>query len=179
MAAALGVVRTESSRKGNGVDIAECVVLVTGGASGLGPAAVKKFLGAGAQVVIVDLPFPPGADSAAELGRRVIFKATDVTSEAQVTAAMDAGRELGTLRVAVNCAGVSSAVKKVGEGGPFPLAELSQVIQVDLVGTFNVLRPAAERIGEAEEVGGERGVIINTAPLPRSTGTPDVWRTCA
>ncbi|MGW3418165.1 SDR family NAD(P)-dependent oxidoreductase [Streptomyces phaeochromogenes] len=105
MAAALGVVRTESSRKGNGVDIAECVVLVTGGASGLGPAAVKKFLGAGAQVVIVDLPFPPGADSAAELGRRVIFKATDVTSEAQVTAAMDAGRELGTLRVAVNCAG--------------------------------------------------------------------------
>jgi len=74
---------------------------------------------------------------------------------------------------------VSSAVKTVGEGGPFPLAELSQVIQVDLVGTFNVLRPAAERIGEAEEVGGERGVIINTAPLPRSTGTPDVWRTCA
>ncbi|MFI2373427.1 SDR family NAD(P)-dependent oxidoreductase [Streptomyces sp. NPDC018833] len=152
------------------MNIAESVVLVTGGGSGLGLAAVKRFLGAGAQVVIADLPSSRGEDVATELGERVVFKATDVTSEAQVSAAMDAGRELGTLRVAVNCAGVSSAVKTVGKGGPFPLADFNQVIQVNLVGTFNVLRLAAECMSEAEEVDGERGVIINTASIAAFDG---------
>ncbi|MFJ9008641.1 SDR family NAD(P)-dependent oxidoreductase [Streptomyces canus] len=152
------------------MNIAESVVLVTGGASGLGLAAVKRFLGAGARVVIADLPSSRGEDVATELGERVVFKATDVTSEAQVSAAVDAARELGTLRVAVNCAGVSSAVKTVSKRGPFPLADFNHVIQVNLVGTFNVLRLAAERMSEAEEVDGERGVIINTASIAAFDG---------
>jgi len=152
------------------VNVAESVVLVTGGASGLGLATVKKFLRAGAGVVIADLPSSRGEEIAAELGGRVVFQATDVTSEAQVTAALNAGRELGTLRAAVNCAGVGSAVRTVSRRGPFPLADFNQVIQINLVGTFNVLRLAAERISEAEEVDGERGVIINTASIAAFDG---------
>ncbi|WP_202516356.1 hypothetical protein [Streptomyces sp. SID161] len=75
------------------------------------------------------------------------------------------GQELGTLRAAVDCAGAGSAVRTVSERGPFPLAGFNQVVQINLWGTFNVLRPAAERIGEAEEVSWDRGVIINTAPI--------------
>ncbi|MGV2921177.1 SDR family NAD(P)-dependent oxidoreductase [Streptomyces alfalfae] len=150
--------------------VAESVVLVTGGASGLGLATVEKFSAAGAGVVIADLPSSPGEEVAARLGDRVVFRATDVTSEEQVTAALDTARELGTLRIAVNCAGVSSAVKTVGRRGPFPLAEFDRVVRTNLVGTFNVLRLAAERIGEAEEVDGERGVVINTASIAAYDG---------
>ncbi len=152
------------------MDIADTVALVTGGASGLGQATVRALHGAGAKVVIVDLPSSQGETVAKELGDGVVFAATDVTSEEPVTAALDKAAELGTLRIAVNCAGIGNAIKTVGKQGAFPLADFTKVVNVNLIGTFNVIRLAAERISQAEEVGEERGVIINTASVAAFEG---------
>ncbi|MET8220351.1 3-hydroxyacyl-CoA dehydrogenase [Streptomyces hirsutus] len=152
------------------MDINGSVALVTGGASGLGLATVKKLVASGAKVVIVDLPSSPGKEVAAELGDGVVFAPADVTSEQDITAALDAAEELGTLRVAVNCAGIGNAIKTVGKQGAFPLADFTKVLQVNLIGTFNVIRLAAERISRAEEIDGERGVIVNTASVAAFDG---------
>ncbi|MEV0360755.1 3-hydroxyacyl-CoA dehydrogenase [Nocardia sp. NPDC050697] len=146
------------------------VALVTGGASGLGLATVKELHAQGAKVVIVDLPSSPGETVAKELGDGVVFAAADVTDEEQVTAALDAAAELGPLRIAVNCAGIGNAIKTVGKQGAFPLAAFQKVINVNLIGTFNVIRLAAERIAATEPVGEERGVIINTASVAAFDG---------
>ncbi|WP_067658283.1 3-hydroxyacyl-CoA dehydrogenase [Nocardia harenae] len=146
------------------------VALVTGGASGLGLATVKELHAQGAKVVIVDLPASSGETVAKELGDGVVFAAADVTDEEQVTAALDAAAELGPLRIAVNCAGIGNAVKTVGKQGAFPLADFTKVINVNLIGTFNVIRLAAERIAATEPVGEERGVIINTASVAAFDG---------
>ncbi|MFC8527136.1 3-hydroxyacyl-CoA dehydrogenase [Nocardia sp. NPDC057227] len=146
------------------------VALVTGGASGLGLATVKELHAQGAKVVIVDLPSSPGETVAKELGDGVVFAAADVTDEEQVTAALDAAAELGPLRIAVNCAGIGNAIKTVGKQGAFPLAAFQKVISVNLIGTFNVIRLAAERIAPTEPVGEERGVIINTASVAAFDG---------
>ncbi|UGT63915.1 3-hydroxyacyl-CoA dehydrogenase [Nocardia asteroides] len=146
------------------------VALVTGGASGLGLATVKELHAQGAKVVIVDLPSSPGETVAKELGDGVVFAAADVTDEEQVTAALDAAAELGPLRIAVNCAGIGNAIKTVGKQGAFPLAAFQKVISVNLIGTFNVIRLAAERIAATEPVGEERGVIINTASVAAFDG---------
>ncbi|MFC8044607.1 3-hydroxyacyl-CoA dehydrogenase [Nocardia sp. NPDC057353] len=146
------------------------VALVTGGASGLGLATVKELHAQGAKVVIVDLPSSPGETVAKELGDGVVFAAADVTNEEQVTAALDAAASLGPLRIAVNCAGIGNAIKTVGKQGAFPLAAFTKVINVNLVGTFNVIRLAAERIAATEPVGEERGVIINTASVAAFDG---------
>ncbi|MFG1784953.1 3-hydroxyacyl-CoA dehydrogenase [Rhodococcus oryzae] len=148
----------------------DSVALVTGGASGLGLATAKALLADGAQVVIVDLPSSNGEVVAKELGDRVRFAAADVTDEAAVTAALDLAESLGTLRVLVNCAGIGNAVKTVGKQGAFPLDGFTKIINVNLVGTFNVLRLAAERIAKTEPVDGERGVIINTASVAAFDG---------
>ncbi|MEU6008361.1 3-hydroxyacyl-CoA dehydrogenase [Streptomyces sp. NPDC047453] len=152
------------------MDINGSVALVTGGASGLGLATVKKLVASGAKVVIVDLPSSPGKEVAAELGDGVVFAPADVTSEQDITAALDAAEELGTLRVAVNCAGIGNAIRTVGKQGAFPLADFTKVLQVNLIGTFNVIRLAAERISRAEEIDGERGVIVNTASVAAFDG---------
>jgi NAD(P)-dependent dehydrogenase (short-subunit alcohol dehydrogenase family) len=152
------------------MDINGSVALVTGGASGLGLATTEKLVDAGAKVVIVDLPSSPGESVAEKFGDAVRFVPTDVTDEAQVITALDAAEELGTLRVAVNCAGIGNAYKTVGKEGPFPLAEFQKVLSVNLVGTFNVIRLAAERISKTELVDGERGVIINTASVAAFEG---------
>ena len=137
------------------------VAIVTGGASGLGRATAEVLRRAGAQVVIVDLPSSDGKRVAEDLG--ATFAPGDVTSEDDVAAALDAAQQLGSLRIAVNCAGVADAARVVGRHGPFPLATFRKVVEINLIGTFNVIRLAAERISAADELDGERGVIVNTA----------------
>ncbi|MGW5515308.1 3-hydroxyacyl-CoA dehydrogenase [Nocardia africana] len=146
------------------------VAVVTGGASGLGLATVKELHGQGAKVVIIDLPSSNGEAIAKELGDGAVFAATDVTNEEQVSAALDAAAQLGTLRIAVNCAGIGNAIKTVGKKGAFPLADFTKIINVNLIGTFNVIRLAAERIAATELEGEERGVIINTASVAAFDG---------
>ncbi|MFE3291502.1 3-hydroxyacyl-CoA dehydrogenase [Rhodococcus sp. NPDC059234] len=152
------------------MQINDSVALVTGGASGLGLATTKALLADGASVVILDLPSSNGEVVAKELGDRVRFAAGDVTDEASVVAALDLAESLGPLRVTVNCAGIGNAIKTVGKKGAFPLADFNRVININLVGTFNVLRLAAERIAKTEPVDGERGVIINTASVAAFDG---------
>ncbi len=138
------------------------VALVTGGASGLGRATARRLAAAGAKVVLLDLPSAPGAQAAAEIGGE--FAPTDVTSESDVTAALDTAADLGPIRVAVNCAGIGTPGRVIsGKGAVMPLAQFAQVVTVNLIGTFNVIRLAAERIAATEPIDGERGVIVNTA----------------
>lgn len=152
------------------MEIKDAVALVTGGASGLGLATTKALLDDGAQVVIVDLPSSKGEQVAAELGERVRFAAADVTDPEAVTAALDLAESLGPLRVVVNCAGTGSAIKTLSKNGVFPLDEFKRVVNVNLIGTFNVLRLGAERIAKTDPLGEERGVIINTASVAAFDG---------
>jgi len=145
------------------VDVTGAVALVTGGASGLGLATTTALLEAGANVVILDLPTSAGDQIAKDLGDRVRFTPADVRNEAEVTAALDVTDAFGALRVCVNCAGTGNAFRTVGKHGAFPLAEFTRIIDINLVGTFNVLRLAAERMLAHDPIGEERGVIINTA----------------
>ncbi|MET9211468.1 MULTISPECIES: 3-hydroxyacyl-CoA dehydrogenase [unclassified Nocardia] len=144
--------------------------IVTGGASGLGLATVRELHAQGAKVVIVDLPSSNGATIAKELGEGAAFAAADVTDESAVSAALDVAESLAPLRIAVNCAGIGNAIKTVGKKGAFPLADFTKVINVNLVGTFNVIRLAAERMAATEPVGEERGVIVNTASVAAYDG---------
>lgn len=152
------------------MDISNSAAVVTGGASGLGLATVRELHDRGAKVVIIDLPSSPGETVAKELGDRVAFAAADVTDEAQVVAALDAAEALGPLRVAVNCAGIGNAQKTVGKQGPFALDGFTKVVNVNLIGTFNVIRLAAERMAKTEPAGEERGVVINTASVAAFDG---------
>ncbi|MBF6181078.1 3-oxoacyl-[acyl-carrier-protein] reductase FabG [Nocardia otitidiscaviarum] len=149
---------------------ADTVAVVTGGASGLGLATVRELHGAGASVVILDLPSSDGKAVAEELGERATFAPGDVTSEADVTAALDAAAGLGTLRIAVNCAGIGNAIRTVSKKGAFPLDAFTKVVNVNLIGSFNVIRLAAERMAATEEADGERGVIVNTASVAAYDG---------
>ncbi|MEE2030745.1 3-hydroxyacyl-CoA dehydrogenase [Rhodococcus chondri] len=148
----------------------DSVAVVTGGASGLGLATTKALLADGATVVIIDLPSSNGEAVAKELGDRVRFAPADVTDEAAVVEALDLAESLGPLRVAVNCAGIGNAMKTVSKKGAFPLDGFKKVIDVNLIGTFNVIRLAAERISKTEPIEGERGVIINTASVAAFDG---------
>ncbi|WP_261557958.1 3-hydroxyacyl-CoA dehydrogenase [Frankia tisae] len=152
------------------MQIADSVAVVTGGASGLGLATATRLVDAGASVVLLDLPSSNGAAVAEKFGSAVRFSPGDVTSPADVTAALDTAAELGPLRIAVNCAGIGNAAKTLGKEGPFPLEIFERVIRVNLIGSFNVIRLAAERISKAEETEGERGVIINTASVAAFEG---------
>ncbi len=152
------------------MDINGAAAVVTGGASGLGLATTEKLLEGGASVVILDLSASAGADVAAKLGDRARFVAADVTDPEGVTAALDAAAELGPIRVAVNCAGTGDAIRVLGKKGVYPLEKFARIIQINLIGTFNVLRLAAERIAATEIVDGERGVIINTASIAAFDG---------
>ena len=151
------------------MDIAGSIALVTGGASGLGLAATSALHDAGASVVILDLPGSNGAVVAAGLGPRATFSPGDVTSPADVDAALDAAGALagGVPQIVVNCACVTVTAVTTGLDGPFPLEEFTRAVHVNLIGTFNVIRLAADRLSLAGRVDsgpdGERGVIIATA----------------
>ena len=149
--------------------IAGSVALVTGGASGLGLATARRLAAQGAQVVIVDLPSSSGAQAAEQFG--ATFAPADVTNEVDVGAALDTAAGLGPVRVAVNCAGIGTPGRVIsGKGAVMPLEQFSRVITINLVGTFNVIRLAAERIAATEEIDGERGVIVNTASVAAFDG---------
>ncbi len=147
-------------------------ILVSGGASGLGEACVRRFTAYGGRVVVADLSAEQGTALAKELGDSVCFTKTDVTSEADVHAAVLAARDaFGGLHVAVNCAGIVIGERTVGKNGPHALAAFEKVIKVNLIGTFNVIRLAAAAMAENELNGdGERGVIINTASVAAYDG---------
>lgn len=153
------------------MQIKDAVAVVTGGASGLGLATTKRLLDAGAQVVVIDLR---GEEAVAELGDRARFAQANVTDPDAVSAALDIAESLGPVRINVNCAGIGNAIKTLSKNGAFPLEEFTKVINVNLVGTFNVLRLAAERIAKTEPIGPadspERGVIINTASVAAFDG---------
>jgi NAD(P)-dependent dehydrogenase (short-subunit alcohol dehydrogenase family) len=179
------------------MDVMGTVALITGGASGLGAATARRLFSAGASVVLVDLPTSagdaladelnasasagaagggaPAGGSAPESAHRAVFVPADVTSEDQVQAAVDAAVALGPLRIVVNCAGIATPGKVLGRDGVLPLETFSRVIQINLVGTFNVIRLAAAAMAATEpvatELGGEeRGVIINTASVAAFDG---------
>jgi NAD(P)-dependent dehydrogenase (short-subunit alcohol dehydrogenase family) len=146
--------------------------LISGGGSGLGAATARTLAEAGANVVLADVNREAGEASAAAIGERARFVATDVTDEASVQAAVDAARgSFGGLHGAVNCAGIGVAERTLGKHGPHPLALFSKVIQINLIGTFNVIRLAAAAMAENEPLaGGERGVIVNTASVAAFDG---------
>jgi NAD(P)-dependent dehydrogenase (short-subunit alcohol dehydrogenase family) len=146
------------------------VVLVTGGASGLGAATVRRVVAQGASALIVDLPSSFGSELAAELGDRVRFAAADVRDEDQVQAAVAAATQLGTLRVVVNCAGVATPGRVIGKRGVLPLEVFRTVIDINLIGTFNVLRLAAATMIGNEPLDGDRGVVIMTASVAAFDG---------
>jgi NAD(P)-dependent dehydrogenase (short-subunit alcohol dehydrogenase family) len=154
------------------MNITDKVALVTGGASGLGLATVQQLHADGAQVVIVDLPSSNGKAVADELGPKAVFVPTDVTDDEQVQAAVDTAASRGPLSVVVNCAGIANAIRVVAKDGtPFPFDAFKKVIEVNLVGTFNVIRLAgAKMIAETPVDGEERGVIVNTASVAAFDG---------
>jgi NAD(P)-dependent dehydrogenase (short-subunit alcohol dehydrogenase family) len=145
------------------------VFIVTGGASGLGAASARMIAEAGGKVVLADVQAEAGTALAAEL--KGVFVRCDVTSEADGKAVVEAAVVLGTLRGLINCAGVAPAVKTVGKDGPHPLEVFQRTININLVGTFNMARLAAEAMGKTEAAdSGERGVIINTASVAAYDG---------
>jgi NAD(P)-dependent dehydrogenase (short-subunit alcohol dehydrogenase family) len=152
------------------MDITDSVAVVAGGASGLGLATAQKLAEAGARVALLDLPRSDGESAAKEFDGRAVFTPADVTDEDQVRDALDLAGEFGPIRVVVNCAGIGNAIKTLGRNGPFPLVDFRRIIEVNLIGTFNVLRLGAERITASEPVGEERGVVVNTASVAAFDG---------
>ncbi|MEO2106194.1 MAG: SDR family NAD(P)-dependent oxidoreductase [Actinomycetota bacterium] len=152
------------------MDLSNAVALVTGGASGLGRATAEGLVAAGAKVVLVDLPSSPGAETASEIGDAARFVPADVTDPAAVQEAIDTATEMGTLRVAVNCAGVGTPGRVLSKRGPLDLEQFQKVVTINLVGTFNVLRLSAAAMAASDPVDGERGVIVNTASIAAFDG---------
>ena len=152
------------------MDIQGCAAIVTGGASGLGLATAQRLSADGAHVVIADLESSNGHEVAQQSGGRMTFVPTDVRDGAQVTQAVAAASAIAPLRIAVNCAGVGDPARTLGKSGPLDLARFERVVTVNLIGTFNVIRLAAEAIAATEPVEGERGVIVNTASVAAYDG---------
>ncbi|HZP87735.1 MAG TPA: 3-hydroxyacyl-CoA dehydrogenase [Burkholderiales bacterium] len=153
------------------MDIRNKTFVVTGGASGLGGATVEAIVAAGGNAVIADIKADPVA-IAAQFGERARFLQTDVTDQAQGQAAVDlALNAFGGLHGLINCAGIAVAEKTIGKEGPHKLASFTRVIQVNLIGTFNMIRLAANAMAaQAPDASGERGVIVNTASVAAFDG---------
>lgn len=154
------------------MELNNSTVIVTGGASGLGEACVRRFVNRGANVVIADLNSERGEALAAELGQQVRFVKTDVTSEEDALACIKAAQaSFGGPHILVNSAGIATAQRTVGRDGPMPLKDFAKVITINLIGTFNMIRVAADQMMQNELNGeGERGVIINTASVAAFDG---------
>ena len=148
------------------------VALVTGGASGLGAATVRAFSDAGARVAVLDRPHSDGEAFVRSFGGRALFAAADVTKGEDVeTAIRRTVESFGALHVAINCAGVGTAMRTLSKSGPMPLELFAKAVEVNLIGTFNVIRLAAARMAEnSPNAEGERGVIVNTASIAAFDG---------
>src|SRR4029453_10597358 len=154
------------------MDVASRTLIGTGGASGLGAGAARLLIGRGANVVIADVNASAGEALVGQLGSTARFAKTDVASPETAQAAVAlAVRECGALDGLVNCAGILGAARIVGRDGPHDLALFRKVIEVNLVGTFNMLRLAATAMSvNAPSADGERGVVINTASIAAFEG---------
>ncbi|WP_181347504.1 3-hydroxyacyl-CoA dehydrogenase [Thalassobacillus sp. CUG 92003] len=150
----------------------DVIAVVTGGASGLGEATVRQILQSGGRAVIADRNRTDGEQLADELGDHCLFHEVDVTSEADVTAVLDrCEQQFGSVTAVVNCAGIVIAEKALGKEGPHDLTSFSNVIEVNLIGTFNVIRLAGDRMKNNQpNEAGERGVMINTASIAAFEG---------
>lgn len=154
------------------MQIAGRTFLVSGGASGLGEACARRLLGLGGQVVVADLNVAAGEILVRELGERALFAATDVTSTESVRQTLEAARQrFGRVDGSISCAGILGASRILGREGPHDLELFSRVVQVNLIGTFNLLRLAAEAMAtNAPGDDGERGVIVNTSSVSAFEG---------
>lgn len=154
------------------MQVKNSVFLVTGGASGLGAATVRMAVENGARAVIADMQADAGEKLAQELGAHARFVRTDVTAEADGRSAIAlAVKEFGGVQVLVNCAGIAIAEKTIGKEGPHDLARFARVVTVNLIGTFNMIRLAADAMAKVgPNAGGERGVIVNTASVAAFDG---------
>jgi len=151
------------------MQIQENVFIITGGASGLGAATARMIVENGGKVVLADVQAEAGEKLAAEMGGK--FVRCDVTSEADGKAVVDAALALGKLCGLVNCAGVAPAVKTVGKDGPHPLDVFQRTVNINLIGTFNMARLAADAMSRSQpNEQGERGVIVNTASVAAFDG---------
>ena len=154
------------------MDLATAKAVITGGASGLGLATAQRVVDAGGEVVLLDINDEQGAASAASLGERASFINTDVADEASVKAAVSAANEtMGGITLAVNCAGIATAGRTLGREGPWPAELFNKVIQVNLIGSYNVTKEAAAFMVHNEpNEEGERGVVISTASIAAFEG---------
>lgn len=154
------------------MELKGATAIVTGGASGLGEACVRRFVASGANVVIADLNEERGQAVAAELGAAVRFVKTDVSNEDDPEKCLQTALEaFGGVHILVNCAGIATAQRTVGREGPMPLNDFTKVIKVNLIGSFNMIRVIGAKMMEQEpNANGERGVIINTASVAAYDG---------
>jgi len=154
------------------MNIQHCKAMVTGGASGLGEACIRNLIKGGAQAAILDLDSERGGKLATELGGNAIFVKTDITSEEGVQSAIKKAIDsFGGINTVINCAGIGDPGKMLSKKGPMPLASFNRIVQINLVGTFNVARLAvAEMVNNQPNEDGEKGVIINTASVAAFDG---------
>ncbi len=154
------------------MNIGDCIAVVTGGASGLGEATVRKIVRKGGKAVILDLSEENGTRLLKELGDDLLFVKTDVTREDEVLSALEQACErFGYINTVVNCAGIAPAQKVVGRKGVHSLEVFSKVISINLIGTFNVIRLATEKmVKNKQNEFYERGVMINTASVAAFEG---------
>ncbi|MGZ3578112.1 MAG: 3-hydroxyacyl-CoA dehydrogenase [Syntrophales bacterium] len=154
------------------MDVKSCKAIITGGASGLGEACVRNLVSLGGKAAILDFDATKGEKLAAELGNNVIYANTDVTGEESVQAAIKKAMDaFGAINVVINCAGVGDPGKVLSKKGPMALSFFNRVVQINLVGTFNVIRLAVEQmVKNTGNKDGEKGVIINTASVAAFDG---------
>lgn len=153
------------------MEIKDRVFVVTGGGSGLGAATAAMLVARGGKVLLADINAEAGRQVEAGLGERARFVPTDVSSDESARAAFEVAQSMGPLRGLVNCAGIAPAEKVVGKRGAHRLESFARTIGINLIGSFNMIRLAAEIMGQSEpEDGGERGVIVNTASVAAYDG---------
>lgn len=153
------------------MEITGNVFVVTGGASGLGAATARMIVDNGGKVLMADVNEAAGAAMSEELGDNARFAATDVTNENSARAAFDTAESMGSLRGLVNCAGVAPAEKVMSRKGPHQLKTFAQTVKINLIGSFNMIRLAAERLSATQpDIDNERGVIVSTASVAAYEG---------
>ena len=154
------------------MELATAKAVITGGASGLGLATAQRVIGAGGQVVLLDINDELGESGAGELGERASYINTDVANEPSVKAAMQSASDtMGGITLAVNCAGIATAGRTLGREGPWPSELFNKVIQVNLVGSYNITKEAAAfMVNNDPTDDGERGVVISTASIAAFEG---------